>query len=82
MKKIVSKGVVHSVPADLRKTLVCESDVLEKWNDLTALARNEWMCWTISVKKAETRQEHIERLCSQLLSGKRRPCCWPGCPHR
>ncbi len=82
MKNIIATGVVHTVPADLRKALVLNLDVLAKWNDLTPLARNEWICWTISFKKAETRQEHIERLCSQLLEGKRRPCCWPGCPHR
>jgi hypothetical protein len=34
------------------------------------------------VKKAETRAEHIARTCAQLKEGKRRPCCWMGCPHR
>lgn len=79
---IVAEGVVHEVPEDLRKALVKNPQVLEKWNNLTPLARNEWICWTTIVKKAETRKEHIERLCSELLEGKRRPCCWPGCPHR
>jgi uncharacterized protein YdeI (YjbR/CyaY-like superfamily) len=79
---IVAKGVVHEVPRDLRKALVSSVAVLEKWNNLTPLARNEWICWTTIVKKPETRKEHIERLCEELLEGKRRPCCWPGCPHR
>ena len=74
--------MVHTVPADLRKALTSDPDVLAKWNNLTPLARNEWICWTTIVKKAETRAEHIERLCADLLKGKRRPCCWPGCPHR
>ena len=75
-------GVVHTIPADLRKSLLALPDLAEVWNGLTPLARNEWICWTTSVKKAETRAEHISRLSAQLLKGKRRPCCWPGCPHR
>ena len=78
MAKIAS-GVVHKVPEDLGKAL---SKVPNEWNDLTPLARNEWICWVISVKKAETRKQHIERVSADLLKGKRRPCCWPGCPHR
>lgn len=78
----IEKGVVHEVPADLRKVLVSNTAILEKWNNLTALGRNEWICWVTIVKNQETREEHIERLCAELLEGKRRPCCWPGCPHR
>lgn len=78
----IATGVVHRVPMDLREALTSDSDALEKWNDLTPLARNEWICWTTSVKKPETRANHIERVCSELKDGKRRPCCWPGCPHR
>ncbi len=81
-KTTIATGVVHEVPTDLQKTLLAKPDVLEKWNSLTPLARNEWICWTTIVKKAETRAEHIERLTEDLLKGKKRPCCWPGCPHR
>lgn len=78
----VATGVVHTVPTDMRKMLLAHSDVLEKWNDLTPLARNEWICWTTIVKLEKTRKEHIKRMQEELLAGKRRPCCWPGCPHR
>ena len=78
----VATGVVHDVPPDMMSALTSNPAVLERWNDLTPLARNEWICWTISVKKPETRANHIERVCSELLEGKRRPCCWPGCKHR
>ncbi len=78
----IATNVVHKVPADLRKILTSNLVVLAKWNSLTPLARNEWICWTTIVKKPETRREHIGRLCTDLLKGKRRPCCWPGCPHR
>jgi uncharacterized protein YdeI (YjbR/CyaY-like superfamily) len=78
----ISTGAVHKVPPDLRKTLISDPDLRAAWNDLTPLARNEWICWTISVKKPETRKEHVERVREDLLAGKRRPCCWPGCKHR
>ncbi len=78
----IAPGVVHDVPGDLRDALVSDGDALERWNDLTPLARNEWICWTISVKKPETRAQHVARVCSDLKDGKRRPCCWPGCKHR
>ena len=82
VRKEISGGVVHTVPADLKKALTTAPGVLDKWNDLTPLARNEWICWATIVKMPGTRKEHIERLCNELLEGERRPCCWPGCPHR
>lgn len=82
MNKTISQGVVHTVPADMKKALIADAKVLAKWESLTPLARNEWICWTMSVKKAETRLDHIKRMGEELKKGKRRPCCWPGCPHR
>ncbi len=79
---IIAEGVVHEVPDDLKKALLSNPSVLEKWNHLTPLSRNEWICWVTIVKKPETRKAHIDRLNEDLLDGKRRPCCWPGCPHR
>lgn len=78
----LSEGVVHKMPADLRQVINSVSGVKELWEDLTPLARNEWICWVDSVKKKETREEHIRRVCEDLINGKRRPCCWPGCKHR
>jgi uncharacterized protein YdeI (YjbR/CyaY-like superfamily) len=78
----IATGVVHTVPDDLRKALVSSQEVRDAWNDLTPLARNEWICWITSVKKPETRQLHIERARVELAEGKRRPCCWSGCSHR
>ncbi|MEK7173734.1 MAG: YdeI/OmpD-associated family protein [Patescibacteria group bacterium] len=75
-------GVVHKVPEDLQKALTSDPAVLTAWKDITPLARNEWICWVESVKKLETRRLHIERVRTELKEGKRRPCCWAGCPHR
>ena len=78
----ISSGTVHDVPKDLRKALTSSSGVRAAWEDLTPIARNEWICWVESVKKAETRTDHVKRVPIELLEGKRRPCCWYGCIHR
>jgi hypothetical protein len=81
-KKTTSGGVVHKLPTDMRKALLSSKEALAAWEDITPLARNEWICWTITVKTAETRADHVRRTVSQLKEGKRRPCCWVGCIHR
>lgn len=82
MKKEISKGVVHNVPADLKKALLSTEKALSAWEDITPLARNEWICWVEDAKKPETREKRIKRTQEDLAHGKRRPCCWPGCKHR
>lgn len=77
----LAPGVAHRVPADLRAAL-SSPRARAAWNGLTPLGRNEWICWATSVKKDETRRAHVARLVADVLAGKRRPCCWPGCPHR
>jgi hypothetical protein len=81
-QKNISSDVVHRVPADLKKALTSDPKALTAWEDITPLARNEWICWIQSAKKAETRGRRIEWGCSSLKDGKRRPCCWPGSAHR
>lgn len=78
----IAEGVVHTVPTDIKVALLGNNALLEKWNNLTPLARNEWICWTTIVKQEDTRKDHIRRLSEEILEGKKRPCCWPGCPHR
>ena len=82
MTKRVSGGVAHDLPQDLRKALSSDAEALAAWEDITPLARNEWICWTLSVKTPETRAEHVDRVVSELKEGMRRPCCWYGCVHR
>jgi hypothetical protein len=78
----ISDGVVHSVPDDLRRSLAADPKALAIWEDLTPLARNEWICWVTFVKKTETRTDHVNRTVRELKEGMRRPCCWLGCIHR
>lgn len=80
--KKISAGVVHKLPTDLRKILTSDKAAREAWEDITALARNEWICWIESAKKSETRSHRMEWARTDLIKGKRRPCCWPGCKHR
>ena len=58
------------------------AEFFDTWEDITPLARNEWICWIESAKKAQTRHKRIDWGCESLSEGKRRPCCWPGCTHR
>lgn len=82
IKKGISSGTVHSLPADFKKALIATPVVRALWEDITPLARNEWICWIESGKKAETRNIRIEKALSKMKGGMRRPCCWAGCVHR
>jgi uncharacterized protein YdeI (YjbR/CyaY-like superfamily) len=80
--KITDDSESHKLPSDLKKALSAAPAAVTAWNGLTPLARNEWICWNISVKQDSTRKEHIQRTVEELQEGKRRPCCWLGCIHR
>lgn len=82
MKNKVSNGVVHKLPADFKDAIVSNTKVFKLWEDITPLARNEWICWVESAKKVETRKHRIDVGMSKMSSGMRRPCCWAGCGHR
>ena len=77
-----SKDFRHEMPDELRAVLAENGALQTKWDGLTELGRNEWICWMTSPKKQDTRDARLARLQEDVLGGKRRPCCWPGCPHR
>jgi uncharacterized protein YdeI (YjbR/CyaY-like superfamily) len=64
------------VPADLRKALAGAQKAKAQWRDLTPIARRDFISWIESAKQPETRRRRIERACSMLAEGKRRPCCY------
>lgn len=72
----------HTLPLDFRRAIAKHKEVQALWDIVTPLARNEWICWVTSGKKAKTRQIRIVKAVSKLKNGMRRPCCWAGCPHR
>ena len=82
MAKKIAGGTAHKLPPDLQKALSSAPKSLAVWEDITPLARNEWICWTISVTGADSRKDHVKRTVSELIEGMRRPCCWLGCTHR
>jgi uncharacterized protein YdeI (YjbR/CyaY-like superfamily) len=78
----VAQGSIHRVTPDLRAMLLDDSRILDAWNDITPLARSEFICWITAAKKPETRTRRIAIAKDKLARGERRPCCWSGCPHR
>ena len=81
-KKRIATGTAHKIPQDLQRAVSSSEEAQVAWADITPLARNEWICWVLSAKKAGTRSHRIKRTRAELIDGKRRPCCWAGCPHR
>lgn len=75
-------GMVHRIPKDLFGAVTSIPKAVVTWEDITPLARNEWICWVESAKRSETRERRIRIAKENLAKGKRRPCCWAGCTHR
>jgi len=82
MKKKLSGGLVHKLPADLIEALSKAKKVTDLWEMLTPIARNEFICWVEDAKQAKTRAKRVNRTVDELLEGQKRPCCWVGCIHR
>ena len=66
------------VPMDLRRALADDPLAQAGWEDITPLARRDWIFSISTAKQAETRTRRIEKACDMLASGKRRLCCFPG----
>src|SRR5688500_13229328 len=64
------------VPEDLKKALAASPEAEALWQDITPLARWDWIRWIRAVKTEETRQKHIEVALDKLNKGMRRPCCF------
>lgn len=65
-----------SLPADLRKALAAHPAARATWDDITPVARRDWIHWITSGKKAETRVKRIDVACDKLACGNRRACCF------
>jgi hypothetical protein len=64
------------MPEDFQTALADAPDVSEVWEDITPMARWEWVRWINATKNPETRKRRVEVGISKLRSGKRRPCCF------
>src|SRR5438067_6574393 len=74
--KLGGEELEARLPTDLRKALAAAAKAKAQWNDLTPIARRNFISWIDSAKQPETRRRRIERACSMLAAGKRRPCCY------
>lgn len=72
----VAREPEPEVPADLRKALAANADARATWQDITPVARRDWIHWITSGKKAETRVKRIDTACDKLACGQRRACCF------
>lgn len=71
-----SRPYVVMPAQDLEAALDEASDIAGDWDDITPMARWEWVRWVNATKSPETRQRRVEVTISKLRAGKRRPCCF------
>jgi hypothetical protein len=66
-----------SVPQDLVTALAAAPQKIQSlWNEITPMARWEWVRWVNATKNADTRTRRVDVSISKMTSGKRRPCCF------
>ncbi|MDO8269365.1 MAG: YdeI/OmpD-associated family protein [Candidatus Levybacteria bacterium] len=64
------------VPQDIKEALKTSAKAQDLWNDITPIARWDWVRWIRAVKTPETREKHLEVMLDKLNKGMRRPCCF------
>ncbi len=64
------------VPADLQTALAADPEAQAIWNDITPMARWDWLRWIGSTNREETRKKHVLVALSKMKNGTRRPCCF------
>jgi hypothetical protein len=65
------------VPQDFETALVAAPQKIQDlWNDITPMARWEWVRWVNATGNPDTRRRRVEVSMSKMDSGKRRPCCF------
>jgi uncharacterized protein YdeI (YjbR/CyaY-like superfamily) len=74
--KSTEEKAAPRLPADLRKALGTAAAAKAQWDNLTPIARRDFVSWIDSARQSETRRRRIEKACSMLAAGKRRPCCY------
>ncbi|MDQ2942452.1 MAG: YdeI/OmpD-associated family protein, partial [Candidatus Dormibacteraeota bacterium] len=66
-----------SVPKDLATALAAAPpQIRELWDEITPMARWEWVRWVNATKNPATRRRRVDVSISKMNSGKRRPCCF------
>ena len=66
-----------NVPQDFRTALeAAPQKVQGVWQDITPMARWEWVRWVNATKNTATRERRVDVSISKMQNGKRRPCCF------
>jgi hypothetical protein len=66
-----------AVPEDFARALAAAPrKVRDTWDDITPMARWEWIRWVNETKNPNTRAVRIEKSMSKLNGTHRRPCCF------
>lgn len=66
-----------TLPSDVATALAqAPQKVKDKWQDITPMARWEWVRWVGATTSTDTRAIRIEKTISKLNGKHRRPCCF------
>jgi Domain of unknown function (DUF1905)/Bacteriocin-protection, YdeI or OmpD-Associated len=66
-----------NVPKDLATALAAAPQKIQNlWNEITPMARWEWVRWVNATKNRDTRTRRVDVSISKMKSGKSRPCCF------
>jgi hypothetical protein len=63
-------------PDDLKKALAASPAAKAVWQDITTMARLDWIHWIESAKQAKTRKSRVDNACDMRATGKQRVCCF------
>jgi hypothetical protein len=74
--EIAPEALETTVPPDLKKALAAAPKARALWEDITTIARTDWIHWIVSARQPETRARRVKNACSMLAAGKRRVCCF------
>jgi hypothetical protein len=75
--EVVKDWPEPNLPADLAAALSAAApEIGEAWDDITPMARWEWVRWVNATANPATRRRRVEVGISKLAGGKRRPCCF------
>ena len=64
------------MPQDLEAALAAAPQRIQDLEDITPMARWEWVRWVNATGNPDTRKRRVEVSVSKMKSGKRRPCCF------
>ena len=65
------------LPKDIADALLtAPQKVKDKWQDITPMARWEWVRWVNATANEDTRGVRIAKTVSKLAGTHRRPCCF------